>query len=126
LHSLEWLKLEIELACIIILHFRVSFDPVKNLLFTIPFKSDILRSTPQWIQRVHECPCHILSFVFECSHKHNDRQANIRLRFCDIMDMNNLLVSVFYFVKNRLFSEESANRYWDTKFSATCQKDSEW
>jgi hypothetical protein len=46
-----------------------------------------------------------------------DRQWNIVLRFCDIVNIGDLLASEFDFLKNRVFSEDVTAGSWDMKFS---------
>jgi hypothetical protein len=84
--------------------FGVVFDPVKNLLFTILFKSGMLPSMFRWIYPMLECRFQATSWPFECSRRHIDRPWNIALRFCDIANKGDLLASEFHFFeKSRFF-----------------------
>jgi hypothetical protein len=53
---------------------------------------------------------------FECPRQRIDRQWNIVLRFCDIVNKGDLLASKFEILKNRVFSEDSTKDSWNTEF----------
>jgi hypothetical protein len=44
----------------------------------------------------------------------------------NITNLSNLLASELDALKNRILSEEFANRCWDAEFYETCQEDFEW
>jgi hypothetical protein len=60
---------------------------------------------------------------FEYPHQRIDRQWNIVLRFCDIVNRGDLLASEFDFSKNRVFSEGVTKGSWDIKFGEAWQED---
>jgi hypothetical protein len=75
--------------------FQFLFDLVKDLLFTILIKSDMVRSMSRLIQAMLERRSHITSWKFEFSSQCIDQQWNIVLQFCDITNVSNMPASEF-------------------------------
>jgi hypothetical protein len=101
--------------------FRVVFDPVKDLVFTILIKIGMLPSMFQWIHPMLRCRFHTSSQAFECPRQHVDRSWNVVLPLREIANIRDRLASEFDFLKNRVFSQEFADECWDAKFGETYQ-----